>query len=904
VSQSKLEKISTFWKVNLPDLSGKDEFAAADYIYTRLASEQYFHSTFQKLNEVEVGLLQFMTLNGGELACSEILRRMFAASTKDCDRVLGSLSDKGFLFLQLDGPIELHPGDTWVVFPDSLSRHIALPPHLSGFVGNLLRSLPEESLKSITRRMGHREEARLPHSELVAFLRSELLDSYSLQAFLSRLSLVENQMLKEIVERKGACLYRDLLDVSGGRKFDHSRAEDLNNLIQNTGIVFTVEEGHNKYMNSLMMPRDIFYMFTHRFQVDNRSLSEIEKAAGATREQATSNVLDNSRSILRDVALFAGKLDIQKARKLASGSISRTDVKKLAAIFPASKPFKYSLLIALYLIHSGNFMQVDEEWRASERLLTLLNNPDRTGIDFFRWWLMSTEWNELYVEGNVTSTDRPPQLWVDIVELRQEILKALSSTARKRWISFPSFWEMVSPRLEAALSRGAGGGGYGGIWSVRESVAVLVGESLYWLGLIIKSDVVTENSSTKSKKSGTGSRHAVQESAPPCTDFSFQLSPLGEALLDSPASSLGTFHVDDDGSTPEGLWPHHAKWLIIQPNHEIVAPPDLALDAIFNLGRMCQIRNVDIMATFEITRDSLRHVLEKGATGEQITDFLVEMGGPELPDTITQLISECCSKHGEVRIGSSGGYILSDDPMVIESIGRLPRIEPFVKERISPEMLILAESADVPKIVRELRNHGHLPKVETGSVHEGGDGRFHLSLTEPEMRDLIAAARFLSFVEKALDTDLSDGHASMLAQRLRPDSTGFLLSESGVEVRTKAIQKRFEEAFQRVTEEIADKYKNQVSRLVTKSLTSRGPSKYQYRGVNPAVERADIAELISFAHDYELEVELLYVKQNEKETRIVVSPRGIEGEKIFAHNSATDSDAMYSLPRILRARLL
>lgn len=118
------------------------------------------------------------------------------------------------------------------------------------------------------------------------------------------------------------------------------------------------------------------------------------------------------------------------------------------------------------------------------------------------------------------------------------------------------------------------------------------------------------------------------------------------------------------------------------------------------------------------------------------------------------------------------------------------------------------------------------------------------------------------------------------------------------------LQQRFQDALQRRMSEVEDRYKTQVSRLVSKTLSSRGPSKYNYKGRNPAIDQADVRAMLEFAQEYELDVEIQYVKQNDQETRLVISPKSFEGERLYAHCPATDSDGIYSLKRILRARLL
>jgi hypothetical protein len=313
---------------------------------------------------------------------------------------------------------------------------------------------------------------------------------------------------------------------------------------------------------------------------------------------------------------------------------------------------------------------------------------------------------------------------------------------------------------------------------------------------------------------------------------------------------------------------------------------------------------MDVMTTLELTRDSLRTCLERGSQGDEIITFLAGLSRAELPHTVRHMVEEYSTKHGEIRVGTAAGYIMSSDPVVLESVRLNNKISPSIKDVLGDQVLVLADQTDVGKVAKELRAQGLMPHVETGTVHSTSDGRYHLSLTAQELYDLVAAARFVKTVEQALNSDISEGSAAVLAQRLSPESTGFFGASQGIESRSRAFQKRFETAFQKAIDDVEDKYKSKVSKLVSKSVTSRGPSKYHYKGANPAVERPDIVQLVKFALEYDLEVELLYVKQNEQETRVTLSPRGIEGDKLYAHNPATDTDGIYSIPRILRARLL
>src|SRR5690606_16147372 len=138
--------------------------------------------------------------------------------------------------------------------------------------------------------------------------------------------------------------------------------------------------------------------------------------------------------------------------------------------------------------------------------------------------------------------------------------------------------------------------------------------------------------------------------------------------------------AEHEGNPLDGFFAQGAQWMIIQPNLEVVAPRDMSLDTIFQLARICLVKNLDVMTTLELSRESLRPVLDRGAEKETIVAFLSGLSRMDLPGSVSQLIDECSTKHGEVRLGSSSGYIIADNNTVLESIWRHPRLTPYIKE--------------------------------------------------------------------------------------------------------------------------------------------------------------------------------------------------------------------------------
>lgn len=896
----KLVSISNNWGFTKAENASPEKASTAeklaDFLYPRMNSSSYFHQMWERLSDEERDTMKFLAVHGGQMSREELAQRQFKGAVRMFRKVVDSLIEKGLAYEATELP-GLHREEQWLLVPEVFIGFIDLPLHCENFLGRLLLKVSAEDLVAMGKRvLGLADHEVGSPLDLRYDIRKKLLDPEHLLNAVEGLPEMERLVFEDLLGRKGQCLYRDLLDSSGARKVDHSKAEFINMLAQTTGLVFTVSEGHNKYMNSLMIPRDLHYIISKRYQPDQRSLQRIEAMAGVRRNAPTLPPLDNSNDLLRDVAVYAARLDVFQPRRLTTGGINKADIKKVGALLPQAKQGRYTSFLTTYLLDSALFVDVENTWRASESLLPLLESADNAYMHLFQWWLKTTAWNELFVEGVASGGDRP-QLWTNIVELRLAVLSALASVQKDHWVDYSSFWESLVPVLDARLPKGSGGGGYGGILSVKEAVSVIIGESLYFLGVTQIANSGAEYD-TAIRTRAVGKKPGDKQA-----DFQFKLSPMGRNLANSNAITL-TFNLDTHENPVAGMIPSKANWAIVQPNHEVVAPRDLSLDLTFQLARLCSIKNVDVMTTMEFSRDSLRPMMDRGAGKESILAFLQGLSRMELPPSVSQLVDESSTKRGEVRLGSSSGYIITEDKSLMEAIWRHPRLTPYIKERHGDNVLLLANDTDLQRVAKELRNQGHVPQMETGSVHSNQDNRFHLSLTEMEMQDMIAAVRFLAYAEKVLDTDLSDGRASVLAHRLQPDSTGFVLSGTGVESRARQVQKRFDQAFQKHDEEIVEKYKAQVSKLVSRSMTSRGPSKYHYKGANPAVDREDIEQLLDFAQEYELEVELLYVKQNEQETRVTVLPRAREGERLYAHNSTMETDAVYSLARVLRARLL
>lgn len=907
-SAETLQAIGEFWGFGAPaaDSSAHSERRqhSADYLYPRLQTAQYFRSAFDRLKPREKDLVYFLALNGGELGCNEVIERCFANSATEFEAGVQQLTRKGFVFLE-DHRSDI--GENLVGLPDCHIEFLQLPPHWKGCLGNLLSKLPIQQLTEIAQSLpGKKTHPKKPH--LVYWIRSQLLDPKLLKEFVESLPEAERHLFSIIVKKKGFCLYRDLLDATESRRYDHQKAEQLNSLLASRGLVFVIAEGQNKYTDLLMIPRDIYYIVSNGFVPDRRSLHDLDVLSTSAEGFVPSLISNNSNTLLRDLVIFASHVNAQSIKRLTSGAINRNDLRKILAFLSANKPLKYAIFLASFMIDRKLLIEVGDLWKVSENFADWLENPRQCYRDIYEWWLSETGWNEELAEGSPRYSVHPTPTPAHVVELRKLVLQSVATIPREKWALFPAFTKSILPQIETAVAgrMPARGAGQTPPHPLKSTLAAIVAEPLLWLGLVsIGAPRDSRNGHAgrprpphpAAAQAGTAGADGKRDEG-----FAFQRTPLGEAVL------LGTYLEtaklpEDQTQLPDGVCGYDCHEFIVQPNLEVIAPPDLALARLYFLSQFCVVRNMDVVTTLEITRDSLRGAMDGGLGSGEILGFLQEACRVELPATVRHLIDECSNKHGEACLGLAGGYIRAEEPMVIETIRSNAKLAPFIKDTVSENVLLLAPNADLTKLAREIRQLSLMPRIESELVHATTDERFHLTLTSEELCDLLAAINLVCVFEKELNADISSGKAEALAQKLKPEIGNLQAISRFATATIKSFEKRLRAALTKITDDIAEKYKNQVSRLVSKNMSGRALSKYNFRGQNPAVERDDIMQLLTFAREYELEAEILYIRQNDQEVRLLVTPKSFEGERLYAYCLQTDTDSMYSLQRILRARL-
>ena len=918
-----LRAIQQFWQLADPadEASPLDAEQWVEYLYGRLQNPAAFRKVYdQLLDEGQRNLLCFLTIHGGFMEEKELRKRFFDAENRDQMKgMLDTLIGQGLLAVERWTELEDKPRVYGI--PEPYQRFIELPHFWKGYLGGLLRDLPTEQLQKIATNGLALKIQSVKRDHLIYHLRKALTDPAILRGYIDSLPNPDREALLLLLQRRGVCVYRDLLDGAQSRPADFAKGDAIEHLIASTGLLFLTSDNVVRHQNLLRVPRDVYYIITHHFIRDQRGLKELDAMNQVDPKVQPKVVLDNGVSILRDVAIFANHVAGHSARRLTSGGIGKKDLKKVLPFLSANKTVKYAQFLAFYCIRKKYLAPTGEHWRVTASFREQLKDSRLFYIDLYASWFETNEWNEEYVEGDCVHSETYPSNLIDIVELRKVALDNLARIPFDTWIDGPRFIESLLAQIELRMPKRGSKGRLDKLnrinYMVIESILC---ESLYWLGLISlglhERTSFAELGNRTSGETECGSGHGRPSEANDRIDhhfnfnprslqseiyhFHFKINGLGRSILraaaDNPTKLLNP-------KTPIALpFRDDLVHFTILPNLDVIAPPDLNLQHFLQLISFAEIRHIDVMSTLAITHDSLRAAMDQGMKDQAIIEFL-EAGCPSgLPETVYHLISECGHRYGEILIGSAGGFINVEDPVLIEDIKANKALTPYIKDIVGGRIVILGQGVDVTQVARELQRMGFMPSVENEHIHPTSEGRLHFTITPEDLSSLMAVLRFVRQIEDDLDSQLTEGKARQLVDNLRPVNLAQFNLSHYSETLCKRFSKIFEGAVKKKIDSVSSKYRKQIRDFLAQRMSSKERASYQ--GANPATETEDIARLVRFAIENESSVEMQYVRSTQEEIVERARPESLNGDKLFAFSERTQSYCAYRLARVRSAKLV
>src|SRR5262245_7989315 len=555
----------------------------------------------------------------------------------------------------------------------------------------------------------------------------------------------------------------------------------------------------------------------------------------------------------RDLLTFAGHFERTSTRRVATGGIGKKTTQRIAPFLRRSDE-EYASFLGAFLIDRRVLFEGEDRWEISRPNLIRLWQPERLLRSVHHFWLRTALWNESLADPDVLSLVRREYISADptLEARRRRLCEELLAAPQGEAIELGALLSRLDRSLQAR-GRGVDDGAmsrYGSRVSPGTLLRRLLGGPLAWLGLV--EPVVRRPP-------------AVSEAE------AFRVSALGRLVLTEnwPAiiERFGTALSDPEARAT------------LQPNLEILAPPDLDPGVYLNLARLGDLRSVDIYTAFAITWDSLMNALDRGFSAGELLAFLESVSATGVPATVRQLVEDCEGRHGEVRIGVAGPYIEAREGTLLGELEANPRFAPYIQRRVGDALALLTSNVDLANLGRELRKAGYsVSSAGTDKVQMTAHGA-QLTLTRPELEELYAAVRAATKLAREVDPDFDLSALAALEETLALELTR--REDTGAPTRARELES-----------------------LVEKLLRARGKgAKGGAEAPTVARDSEDIRALLLAAVENHTPMEIEY-DGFQGVTRRVVEPSSFDGRYLSGFCRLRQDQRVFNTARILAAKLV
>jgi hypothetical protein len=184
---------------------------------------------------------------------------------------------------------------------------------------------------------------------------------------------------------------------------------------------------------------------------------------------------------------------------------------------------------------------------------------------------------------------------------------------------------------------------------------------------------------------------------------------------------------------------------VVQADHSVIAPPDLAADVAATLERFAHLESDVGARIYRIDERGVASAIDGGMEADEILAFLVRHTPTGMPPNVERTVTDVADRHGKLQVGSAVTWIASDDPALISrAVGvkaaKLTALSPMSAVSSLPRTKVMTalRAAGLPALDTEAESGSPLPWVARSlAVH-------HAERIEPFPRDLAALAAGLS----------------------------------------------------------------------------------------------------------------------------------------------------------------
>ena len=673
-----------------------DKRQLVQLLTAELTRPQSLNAAALQCNARELRLLQIIVSQetGAGLTWKRLVQAVGGELEPALNHVMNGLTRLGLAFRV--GPNVFVPDAVRHQIPQSLSDRYTLE--------RLLNFYDAPALKRITENLGFRSGTKANNTEVVL---NALLAGNSLSQLKVPLTDDERRVLDYIIQVGGDALPTEVAaEVLGGKtdeffrydwqnRWKQGRERNAVDTLLARGMLFVLSPTYG-YNLILVIPGDLLRALT-----GSDGSGFWTEAAPAPKPLAQQPVNPKQHTaLIRDIVSLLGFIGTQAAARTNTGHIHKTSLKNAARNFTLSDDryasFVYALCREAELMAPYGEKQTYALTEKGEKWLHLGTRDQQKAL--CSAWRSGAIWGEMFTEPlQKTNAYRSREM---VAGIRSASLRLVASSVTAEFMDIVSLTDALSFGSPLLLVETAQHGHL--VASPLVFTRLLIGECLYWLGLAelagMESGTAAESPGLSDGKSGkaVGGRGepTAKSSGPVFTGF--RLTALGAHLLEAP------------NSAPLPEEPREDKF-IVQANSEIFVPPYLAPAIYYNLLTLTDIPvKGGIGSTVHLTRDSIRRLLDRGATVRNILAFLQAHARTGIPQNVEYLINEVGGKHGHIRVGKAHTYLQVDSPLLLKELQARRELKSFFVRTLGDTVAIL-NVEDTENLLRVLRKAGYLP---------------------------------------------------------------------------------------------------------------------------------------------------------------------------------------------------
>ena len=820
-----------------PIHTGANKTVLIDLLCRHLSNPSLVRKRLDTLQPQHREYVVNLASEGGELLKQDAISELGAGFTHRFQTMQDAVSDLGLVFEDVE---TLGTGDSLVGIPEPILKAIPLPARDLGRLRRLMQSRSIGLLRAFARELGcPSEDSRRVF--VARAIRSRLLNPEHLKAYIINLPDTKRAIL-DLSVAKDVITQHEILNAMGE---DGLRA--LDEMVWKTPLFFhstdrLLTDTHLHLASDL---KPAIQALGDRIEdAFEKNLVSTGPDPALTREQ-TSFLVPNLCTLL-------GFVEQRRPRVLKQGGVSKARLRDVGKYYRGHIDPGYSEFLLLFAETAGFIRRDAGTWRLACDAADRLSSVFGVRNALFSVWRETDRWNEWTAERSGTRVRNRTDT---LRALRCDLLDCLASCPEDSWISYPQFYTLLTRRSESfahldgrppAARDPVGGGG-------DELLRRILVSALTWMGMVV-----------------LGNPDAFSEPLEPDHRGVFKLTGAGAALL----------HGREPVSANRETASRRNGRFILQPNLEILSPPDLSFALYMQLFSIAELKEVDVLARFRVSPQTVHQAMSRGWDGASLRTFLHTHSATGLPEMVDALIQECERKHGEIEIASASGYLVSERPELLDELLVQKKVASHLGVRLSPTTAALNPSTRIEELEDALKGRGYMPNVAN---RKPNDEQHSISLKRSELLQLAgfleAAIQSCAARSVPLPEDLD-----RLLKRIRSNLRSIPDVESGGD--SNDYCRSFESLFR------GGSYRDDIQALS------------RFRGANPAAGEDDIGRLVEYAIEYRLGLEIEYIaERTDKTTSRSIEPILVDHRVLYGICRHRKGERPFRLDRIRSARL-